>query len=98
VDGRIVGGLAAIATLIVLAFIALGLFTSLPGLLVAATFAAAMGAAIGALVDPRRAGHAAAVVAGFVVLLVLAYILIGRTTARFAAPGARGGPGVDLRR
>jgi hypothetical protein len=81
-------------TLIVLAFMALGLFTSLPGLLIAGLIAIVAGAGAGALVEPRRAGRNAAVVAGCIVLLILVYLLLGQTAGRYGPPGSRGGPGV----
>jgi hypothetical protein len=93
-DGRIVGTSAATATLIVLGFVALGLFTSVPGVLIAGVIAAGAGVGAGALVDPARSGRTAVVVAGFLAILIVGYVLIGQTTARYAPPGSRGGPGV----
>jgi hypothetical protein len=62
VDGRIVGAITATAALILLGFVALGLFTSLPALLIAAGIAAVAGAAAGALAEPARSGRNGAVV------------------------------------
>ena len=63
-DGRIVGTLASIATLIVLAVVALGLFTSEAGLLIAGVIAAAVGFAASAVVEPRRVFRNQVVVVG----------------------------------
>jgi riboflavin transporter FmnP len=71
VDGRVVGTLTATVALIVLGFVALGLYTSLPGLLIAGSFAAIAGAAAGALTDPARPGRSAAVVVGYIAMLIL---------------------------
>jgi hypothetical protein len=94
VDGRIVGTITANAALIFLGFVALGLSTSLPGLVVAGSIAAIVGAAAGALAEPARSGRNAAVVAGYVAILILAYMLVGQTVGRYAPPGSRGGPGL----
>jgi hypothetical protein len=94
VDGRIVGTITATAALIFLGFVALGLSTSLPGLVVAGSIAAIVGAAAGALAEPARSGRNAAVVAGYVAILILAYMLVGQTVGRYAPPGSRGGPGL----
>lgn len=93
-DGRIIGTLTATVALIVLGFVALGLFTSLPGLLIAGTIAAVAGTAAGALAEPGHSGRNAAVVAGYIGMLILAYMLVGQTAGRYAPPGSRGGPGV----
>jgi hypothetical protein len=94
-DGRIAGTLAATVTLIVLSFVALGLFTSIGGLMIAATVAIMAGAGAAAMVDPARSDRNAAVVAGYVAVLFLAYFLIGQVSGRYAPPGSRGGPAVD---
>jgi hypothetical protein len=94
VDGRIVGAITATAALILLGFVALGLFTSLPALLIAAGIAAVAGAAAGALAEPARSGRNGAVVAGYIAILILAYMLVGQTASRYAPPGSRGGPAV----
>ena len=93
-DGRIVGTITATVALIVLGFVALGLYTSLAGLLIAGSIAAIAGAAAGALADPARSGRNAAVVVGFIAILILAYVLVGQTAGRYAPPGSRGGPAV----
>jgi hypothetical protein len=92
VDGRIVGAITATAALILLGFVALGLFTSLPALLIAAGIAAVAGAAAGALAEPARSGRNGAVVD--IAILILAYMLVGQTASRYAPPGSRGGPAV----
>jgi integrase len=51
-DGRIVGVTTATIALIVLRFVALGLFTSLPGLLIAGFIAAIAGSGAGAVAEP----------------------------------------------
>ena len=94
VDGRIVGTLVATATLIVLGFVALGVFTSIAGLLLAGTIAAVIGIVAGAVVEPGRSGRHAAVVAGYIAILMLGYLMLGQTAGRYAPPGSRGGPGV----
>jgi hypothetical protein len=94
VDGRIVGTITATVALIVLGVAALGLYTSLAGLLIAGSIAAIAGAAAGALAEPARSGRNAAVVAGFIAILILAYMLVGQTVGRYAPRGSRGGPGV----
>ncbi len=93
-DGRIVGTITATVALIVLGVVALGLYTSLAGLLIAGSIAAIAGAAAGALAEPARSGRNAAVVAGYIAILILAYMLIGQAVGRYAPPGSRGGPGV----
>jgi hypothetical protein len=94
VDGRIVGTITATVALIVLGFVTLGLYTSLPGLVIAGSIAAIAGAAAGALAEPARSVRNAAVVAGYIAILILAYMLVGQTVGRYAPPGSRGGPGV----
>jgi hypothetical protein len=94
VDGRIVGTVTATAALIGLGFVALGLYTSLAGLLIAGSIAAIAGTAAGTLADPVRSGRTAAVVAGFIAILFLAYVLVGQTASRYAPEGSRGGPAV----
>jgi hypothetical protein len=94
VDGRIVGTITATVALIVLGFVALGLYTSLAGLLIAGSIAAIAGAAAGALAEPARSGRNAAVIVGYIAILILAYMLVGRTVGRYAPPGSRGGPAV----
>jgi hypothetical protein len=93
VDGRIVGTITATVALIVLVFVALGLYTSLAGLVIAGSVAAVAGAAACAIADPARLGRNAAVVAGYIAILILAYMLVGQTIGRYA-PGSRGGAGV----
>jgi hypothetical protein len=84
-DGRIVGVTAATVTLIVLWFVALGLFTSLPGVLLAGLMTAIAGSGVGAVAD-SRSGHTAAVVVGYIAILLVGYMLIGQTAARYAPP------------
>jgi riboflavin transporter FmnP len=93
-DGRIVGTITATIALIVLGFVALGLYTSFAGLLIAGSIAAIAGVAAGALAEPARSGRNAAVVAGYIAILILAFMLVGRTVGRYAPPESRGGPGV----
>jgi hypothetical protein len=64
VDGRIVGTLTATVTLIVLGFVALGLYTSEAGLMIASTIALLAGIGAAVVVDPGRSGRSAAVVVG----------------------------------
>jgi hypothetical protein len=80
--------------MIVLGGVALGLYSSLAGLLIAGSIAAIAGAAAGALAEPARSGRNAAVVAGYIAILILAYMLVGQTVGRYAPPGSRGGPAV----
>jgi hypothetical protein len=94
VDGRIVGTITATVALIVLVFVALGLYTSLAGLVIAGSIAAIAGAAAGALAEPTRSARNAAVVAGYIAILTLAYMLMGQAVGRYAPPGSRGGAGV----
>jgi hypothetical protein len=94
VDARIVGTITATVALIVLGFVALGLYTSLAGVLIAGSIAAIAGAAAGALADPARSRRTAAVVVGFIAILILAYVLVGQAVGRYAPPGSRGGPAV----
>jgi hypothetical protein len=89
-----VGTITATVALIVLGFAALGLYTSLPGLLIAGSIAAIAGAAAGSLTEPARSGRSAVVVVGYIAMLILAYVLLGQTAGRYAPPGSRGGPGV----
>jgi hypothetical protein len=94
VDGRIVGTITATVLLIVLGFVALGLYTSLPGLLIAGSLAAIGGAATAAVAEPARSGRNAVVVAAYVAILILGYILVGQAAGGYAPPRSRGGPGV----
>jgi hypothetical protein len=94
VDGRIVGVISATVALIALGFIALGLFTSVPGLLIAGIIAVVAGTGVGALAQPGRSGRTAAVVTGYIAMLICAYLLLAQTAARYAPPGSRGGPGM----
>jgi hypothetical protein len=93
VDGRIVGVITATVALIVLGFVALGLFTSLGGLVIATGVAALAGATAGSLAEPARSARTSAIVVGYVAILILAYLLVGQTASRYAPPGSRGGPG-----
>jgi hypothetical protein len=93
-DGRIVGTLASTATLIVLAVVALGLFTSEAGLLIAGAIAAAVGIAASRIIEPRRVFRNQAVVVGYVGVLIVVYLLLARVSACYAPPGALGGPGI----
>ena len=93
-DGRIVGTITATVLLIVLGLVALGLYTSLPGLLIAGSLAAMGGAAIAALTEPTRSGRNAVVVAAYIAILILGYILVGQTAGRYAPPSSRARPGV----
>jgi hypothetical protein len=93
-DGRIVGTITATVALIVLGFVGLGLYTSLPGLLIAGIIAAIAGAAAAALTEPARSGRSAAVVAGYIAILIVAYVLLGRAAGQSAPAGSRGGSGV----
>jgi hypothetical protein len=80
--------------MIVLGVVALGLCTSLAGLLIARSIAVIAGAAAGALAEPARSGRNAAVVAGYIAIQILASMLVGQPVGRYAPPGSRGGPGV----
>jgi hypothetical protein len=82
VDGRIIGTITATVALIGLWFVALGFYTSLPGLLIAGRIAAIAGAAAGALAEPARSGRSAAVVVGYIAMPMLAYVLLGQTAGR----------------
>jgi hypothetical protein len=94
VRGRIVGVITATVTLIVLVFVALGLFTSLAGLLMAGIIAFVAGTGVGALVAPGHLRRVAAAVAGYIAIITLAYVLLGQAIGRYAPPGAQDGPGV----
>jgi hypothetical protein len=94
VGGRIVGTLAATVTLIVLGLVALGLFTSVGGLLIAGTIATVAGIIASVIVEPRKPGRNAVVVAGYVAILLLGSLIVGQTTARYAPSGSPGGPAV----
>jgi hypothetical protein len=82
VDGRIVGTITASVVLIVLGFVALGLYTSLPGLLIAGSIAAIAGAAAGTLTEPARSARSAALVVGYIAMLILACVLLGQMAGR----------------
>jgi hypothetical protein len=97
-DGRIVGVTTATIALIVLGFVALGLFTSLPGLLIAGFIAAVTGTGAGAVAEPDRSGRTATVVVGYIAMLIVGYVLVGQTASRYAPSGSRGGPAVTPRR
>jgi hypothetical protein len=90
-DGRIVGVTAATVTLIVLWFFALGLFTSLPGVLLAGLMAAIAGSGVGAVADPSRSGRTAAVVVGYIAILLIGYMLNGTDQNSIRGLGSRGG-------
>jgi hypothetical protein len=94
VGGRIVGTLAATITLMVLRLVALGLFTSVSGLLIAGIIATVAGMIASVIVEPRQPGRNAVVVAGYVAILLLGYLIVGQTTARHAPSGSPGGPAV----
>jgi hypothetical protein len=94
VDGRIVGTITATLLLIVLGFVALGLYTSLPGLLIAGSLATIGGGVAAALAEPARSGRNMAQVAGFIAILIVGYLLMGQAAGRYAPPGSRGGPAV----
>jgi hypothetical protein len=98
VDGRIVGTITATLALIVLGFVALGLYTSLAGVLIAGGIAAVVGVAAGTLAEPARSGRNAAVVTGYIAILILAYVFMGQTARRYAPPGSGGGPAVTPQR
>ena len=72
----------ATVALIVLGFVALGLFTSLPGLLIAGFIAAVIGSGAGAVAEPDRCRRTAAVVVGYIAVLIVGHLLIGQTAAR----------------
>lgn len=87
VDGRIVGIVAATLALVCLVLVALGLFTSPAGVVIAGAIAAVVGVGAGVLAEPVRVGRATAVVVGYVVILIVAYLMIGQVASR-NAPGA----------
>jgi hypothetical protein len=92
-SGWLVGPLAAAATLVALAIVWLGLYTSVPGLLIAAGIAFWVGAGVAALVERGRATRNAAIVAAFIVVLLAACLVFLRSQA--PPPGAsHGGPNV----
>jgi hypothetical protein len=45
-----------------------------------------------------RVGRVTAVVVGYVVILIVAYFLVGQTASRYAPSGPQGGPNVMPRR
>ena len=90
--GRTIGLLAATLTVIVLVFVWLGLFTSGYGVLIAGAIAALVGVGAGVVAEPRRAGQVTAVVVGYVIILIVAYLML--TVFRYAPPGSQGGPTV----
>ena len=95
-DGRVVGIVAATGTIVALWFVALGLFTSLGGLVIAAMIAAWIGTTVATVVD-RRFERNVAAVAAYVAVLVLAYLMLGQSMSRHAPlglPGSSGGLGV----
>jgi hypothetical protein len=96
VPGWLAGVLAATGTLTALGFVTMAFFVSFPGLAIAGAIAIAVGSAAAAIVEPSRADRHAAVVAGYIVALVAAYMLLAQGLARLAPPGSHGGPGVDL--
>ena len=93
---EIIGPLAATIALVVLWFVALGLFTSVPGLLIAGLIAGFVGTVAGAVAEPDRAGRSALIVAGYLALLLFAYLFRAQALARYAPPGSLGGPGVPM--
>ena len=89
--GWLVGPIAATTTLVALGIVWLGLYTSVPGLLIAAGIAFWVGAGAAALVERGRAMKNAAIVAAYLVLLCTAYLVAIQYQA--TPPGAsRGGP------
>jgi hypothetical protein len=88
VRGWLVGSLAATLTLVALRFVALGLYTSPLGLVVAGILAFLLGATVAAALDPGGRRHAA-IIAGYIFVVLLAYVMI---LQRVAAPGSQGGP------
>jgi type IV secretory pathway TrbL component len=82
VDGRVVWIVAATLALTCLVFVALGLFTPPYGVLIAGAIAVIVGVGAGILAEPARVGPVTAVVVGYVAILIVAYLTIGRTAAR----------------
>ena len=90
--GSLIGNVAAIAVLAILGF-DFGLFTSPIGVLFAAIAAFWIGAGIAALVEPKRAGRNAAIVAVSIAASVVLYVAVA--SSRPAPPGpSHGGPNV----
>jgi hypothetical protein len=85
-----IGILVATATLVVLGVVALGLYTSVPGLLIAEAIAFVAGAGAAALMDVRPA-RSAVVVAVYLVLVATALLSLAHYNA---PPGSQGGPNV----
>jgi len=52
------------------------------------------GAATASLAEPARSGRNAVVVAAYVAILILGYILVGQAAGGYAPPRSRGGPSV----
>jgi hypothetical protein len=88
VRGWLVGSSAATLTLVALAFVALGLYTSPPGLVVAGILAFLVGASVAVALDPSGRRHAP-IIAGYIFVVLLAYVMI---LQRITAPGSQGGP------
>jgi hypothetical protein len=90
VRGWLVGPLTATLALVGLRFVALGLYTSPAGLLVAGIVAFLVGTRTAAVFDRSRRRHAA-VVAAYIFVVLAAYLLILQLMAE---PGSKGGPAV----
>jgi hypothetical protein len=95
VPGWLVGLFTSTLALVVLSFVELGVFTSVPGLLIAGTLAFIAGMCAAATVDSRRLGPNAAIVAWYIAALLAVYLVLP-ALSRPLQPGGptRGGPGV----
>lgn len=94
VPGWLAGILAATASLIALGLVTLG-FASGGGLLIAGAMAIAVGAVVGAIVDPPHGARHAGVVIFYVVALAAAYLLVLQNLARLDPVGVTSGAGVE---
>jgi hypothetical protein len=94
-SGWLVGILAATGTIVVMGLVSLGFFASFGGLLVVAGLAFIVGAGAARLVD-SRVDRNVSIVAGYIALLFVAYVLAFSFGPKpDPESGARGGPAVS---
>jgi len=90
-NGRVVGVGGSTLALLGMVTVALGLFTSLFGTLIAGVIAAVVGVSAGAIMEPRRTARTAVVVTLYVACLVFGYLALTQYVARHSPPGSSGG-------
>jgi hypothetical protein len=94
-SGWLVGILSATGTIVVMGLVSIGFYASFGGLLIVAGLAFMVGAGVAMLVD-SRVGRNVSIVAGYIVLLFVTYLLAFSFGPKpDPVSGARGGPAVS---